>query len=411
MRIGDYRMSGSWITAVHAVFTARPATGCELGLAITRHPELSISVPPLTLLRQSAGLLLLVIAFLGFGALPASAHVRDSTGYSHITATGREVSYALSLEYEMLARAVDLGPEALAARDDAQRSSFLGAGAGNVETYLAERVSVFLDGAACESGLAGSSIKSREGVPYAELDLVFTCGGSSGSYLIRYGVFKASDAVADDHSNIVDYKLGGHDGQAVLDAGHTEFTVGEGSAAMAAARFAGMGVEHILSGLDHVLFVVALALGAASLRSLLGVVSMFTLAHSVTLLSSLLGWISVPPEVVEPLIALSIAFVAAENLLGATRRRLPVVFVFGLLHGLGFAGSLRVTDEFSWSLVASLLSFNLGIEAGQALLLLAAFPLILLARRLRWSVPVLRGATGTVAAVGLFWFVERFFLA
>lgn len=368
-------------------------------------------MPPVSLLRQGAGLLLLVIMFLVSGGLPASAHVRDSTGYSDITANGAEVSYALSLEYEMLARAVDLGPEALSASDDTQRRAVLVAATGNLEAYLSERVTIFLDGALCKPALEDTAIRSREEVPYAELDLAYDCGGSSGSYLVKYGVFSAGDAAADDHSNIVEYSLGGHEGQTVLDSGHTEFTAGGGSVVTAAARFGAMGVEHILSGLDHVLFVVALALGAATLRSLLGVVSMFTLAHSVTLISALLGWISVPSEVVEPLIALSVAFVAIENLLGATRRRLPVVFVFGLLHGLGFAGSLRVTEDFSWSLATSLLSFNAGIEAGQALLLLAAFPLILLVRRSGWSVPVLRGATVAVAAVGLFWFIERFLFA
>ena len=365
----------------------------------------------LPLLRQSAGLLLLILVLLGVGAPVASAHVRDSTGYSRITAEGQRVSYDLSLEYGILARAVDLGPDAAAAGDNARRADFLADGRDALQAYLADRVSVFLDGAACEAHLATTGVRDRDGVPYAELGIIYDCGASAGSYQVKYQVFRDTDAVADDHTNIVDYKLGGHEGQAVLEDGGDELKVGEGSAAGAAGRFGVMGVWHILSGLDHVLFVIALALGATGLRNLLGVVSMFTLAHSVTLVSALLGWISVPASVVEPLIALSIAFVGAENLLGASRRRLPVVFVFGLLHGLGFAGSLRVTDEFSWGLVGSLLSFNIGIEAGQALLLLVAFPLILLARRTRWSAPAMRGATATVAAVGLFWFIERFFLA
>ena len=109
-------------------------------------------------------------------------------------------------------------------------------------------------------------------------------------------------------------------------------------------------------------------------------------------------------------IALSIAFVAVENLLGSTRHRLPVVFGFGLLHGLGFAGSLRITDQVSPELLVSLLSFNVGIETGQALLLLAVFPLVLLIRRTRVAVPAVRSATGVVAAFGLYWFAERFFL-
>ena len=99
-----------------------------------------------------------------------------------------------------------------------------------------------------------------------------------------------------------------------------------------------------------------------------------------------------------------------------------MVFGFGLLHGLGFAGSLRITDQArpgwwggeginaSAELLVSLLSFNVGIETGQALLLLAVFPLVLLIRRTRVAVPVMRSATGVVAAFGLYWFAERFLL-
>ncbi len=194
--------------------------------------------------------------------------------------------------------------------------------------------------------------------------------------------------------------------------------------ATSSLQYGRMGVKHILLGLDHVLFVIALIIGAKSFKSLFQVTSTFTLAHSVTLISTLLGGIDVPAIVVEPLIALSIAFVALENLLGGTpRHRLPVVFGFGLLHGLGFAGSLRITDEArqGWwggegisaraDLLVSLLSFNVGIETGQALLLAAVFPLLLLVRKTSYAVPAQRTATGVVAAFGLFWFVERFFLS
>lgn len=182
--------------------------------------------------------------------------------------------------------------------------------------------------------------------------------------------------------------------------------------ATASLQYGRMGVKHILLGLDHVLFVIALIIGAKNFRSLFQVTSTFTVAHSVTLISTLLGGISVPAMVVEPLIALSIAFVALENLLGGSpRNRLPVVFGFGLLHGLGFAGSLRITDEVSGDLLVSLLSFNVGIETGQALLLVAVFPLLYLVRKTKYAVPAQRTATGVVAAFGLFWFVERFFLS
>jgi hypothetical protein len=184
--------------------------------------------------------------------------------------------------------------------------------------------------------------------------------------------------------------------------------VGSSSLLAATTRFVALGIEHILLGLDHVLFVVALLLGARRLRDVAVVASLFTVAHSVTLALAVVGWVHVPARLVEPLIALSIAFVALENLLGQPSRfRLGVIFGFGLLHGLGFAGSLRMSDEVSWNLVTSLLSFNVGIEVGQALLIAVAFPFLLLVRRASWAPVGYAVTTVAVAAVGLVWFFQR----
>jgi hypothetical protein len=140
----------------------------------------------------------------------------------------------------------------------------------------------------------------------------------------------------------------------------------------------------------------------------------FTAAHSLSLALSVLGVVHVPAQYVQPLIALSVAYVAIDGVLaGRVRHRMLVVFAFGLLHGLGFASAMRFTDEPSWGLVGSLAGFNLGIEAGQLLLVLVAFPLLLAARRLPsirrlpLSTAVHLGATGVIALLGLVWFAQR----
>lgn len=351
----------------------------------------------------------LVLFLFGCGVATADAHVIASTGYSTVTQEGERVNYLLSLEYAVMARAVDLGAPV---DDDARREEALEAAGPRLTEYLDERLVVSLDGAACEPELAGTSIAKRAGKPYADLALTFSCPGSTGSFQLLYKVFQDSDAVADDHTNQVEYHFGDNSGRTVFDRSHDAIAVGENSLVTSSLQYGRLGVKHILLGLDHVLFVIALIIGAQSFKSLLQVTSTFTLAHSVTLISTLLGGISVPAIVVEPLIALSIAFVAIENLLGGpARHRLPVVFGFGLLHGLGFAGSLRITDGASTDLLVSLLSFNVGIETGQAILLAAVFPLLLLVRKTRIAVPAQRTATGVVAVFGLFWFVERFFLS
>lgn len=189
-----------------------------------------------------------------------------------------------------------------------------------------------------------------------------------------------------------------------------------------------IGFHHILpAGLDHVLFVLGLFLLNPGWRPLLYQVTAFTLAHAVTLALATLGYLTVPASVVEPLIALSIAWVALENLWwhrhGAVARRrgvatkllpswrLPLIFALGCLHGLGFAGALGEVGLPAEQLLGALLSFNLGIELGQLSVLALAFLAVGWWRHRPWYPSrVVVPASLTIAAVGLWWTVERIFL-
>jgi HupE / UreJ protein len=328
-----------------------------------------------------------VLALLALAPATVGAHVRSTAGFGEIRQDGSTVLYELSLERDLLERAAGdaVGP------------------------YLVERVQVLLDGVQCEGELAGTAPEERDGRSYTRAALEYECAGSpSGGYEVRYGVFAESDAVVDDHTSITEYQLGDASGTFVFDAGHRELDAGEGGLLSSAGRFVALGVEHILYGIDHVLFLAVLLLGARSFMSVVKLATAFTVAHSVTLALAALGWVSVPPEVVEPLIALSIAYVAVENIVGGeTRHRLAVVFGFGLLHGLGFASTLSFTDDLGGRLLASLVSFNVGIELGQALIVAAVFPALLLVRRLRWSPFAHAGAAVVAATFGLMWFFER----
>ena len=177
-------------------------------------------------------------------------------------------------------------------------------------------------------------------------------------------------------------------------------------------RFIGMGIHHILSGLDHVLFVLGLVLVRGTLRGLLAVITAFTVAHSITLTMTTLQVGSLPSWLVEPLIALSIVAVGAENLIARTlnlERRIWIAFGFGFFHGFGFAGALAETglpgDAVAWTLAA----FNTGVEIGQACVVVLAVPFL---RLLDYRSPVLatafrRCASIAIAAAGALWFVER----
>jgi hydrogenase/urease accessory protein HupE len=179
------------------------------------------------------------------------------------------------------------------------------------------------------------------------------------------------------------------------------------------AEYIYQGFIHILpQGLDHILFVLALFLLATKTSTLLWQVSTFTLAHTITLALGIFGVINLPSSVVEPLIALSIAYVAIENIVQQklTKWRLPIIFVFGLLHGLGFASVLVEFGLPESEYISSLISFNVGVEFGQ----ITVIALALLATRWFSSKQWYRKylvipASAIISVIAIYWFIERVF--
>lgn len=183
-----------------------------------------------------------------------------------------------------------------------------------------------------------------------------------------------------------------------------------------AGTYFGLGVEHILLGFDHLIFVLALLLLVRGVGRLAGAITAFTLAHSLTLAGAALGYVSLPPAPVEATIALSIIFVAVEIMrvragADSLTARMPwlVSFSFGLLHGFGFAGALREIGLPQDAVGTALLFFNLGVEGGQLL-----FVATVLLTRLAWRRTKLPepgwAATAPVYLIGgtaAFWFIER----
>lgn len=200
------------------------------------------------------------------------------------------------------------------------------------------------------------------------------------------------------------YEYQGNPGLVALDPG----------ALQAAAQFTRLGFEHILGGIDHLLFLFCLIIPFRRIRPLVGVVTAFTAAHSITLIASALGmapsaaWF---PPLIEFLIALSIVLMALENLVGPKlERRWLYAFAFGLVHGFGFSFALRDSLQFAGRhLLASLLAFNVGVELGQLLVIAVLVPLLALAFR-RW-VPERAGTiilSAIVAHESWHWMTERF---
>ena len=176
-----------------------------------------------------------------------------------------------------------------------------------------------------------------------------------------------------------------------------------------------LGFKHIIpKGLDHILFVLALFLLSSRLKPLILQVSIFTLAHTITLFLGVLDIIKIPSIIVEPIIALSICFIAIENLFTENIKKMRpyIIFIFGLLHGLGFAGVLKEIGISDGLFFSSLVSFNVGVELGQISIILLSYIFIaLLFQKKSWyRNRVTRPLSLIIAIVGIYWFIQRIFL-
>jgi hypothetical protein len=258
------------------------------------------------------------------------------------------------------------------------------------------------------------SARGRSDAPDgASFRAVLRCAGGDGAVVIRPG-FVAR--LPRGHVHLARIVAGGEVREQVVDERSAVLSAepaGEGRPARA-ARFVGLGIEHIFGGWDHLAFLAALLLGGGTLGAAVKVVSSFTVGHALTLALATLGLVSIPPALAEPLIAASVALVAAQNLVALRRggspaaRRWPVALGFGLVHGFGFAGALAELRLPRAGLAAALLGFNLGVELGQAAVVALLVPLLAVVSRrpglARRGVGIGSAALG---AAGVVWLVER----
>jgi hydrogenase/urease accessory protein HupE len=173
-------------------------------------------------------------------------------------------------------------------------------------------------------------------------------------------------------------------------------------------QFIRMGVLHIFTGYDHIAFLIGVVMIGGSFKTILKVVTSFTIAHSLTLALATLGMVSIPSRLIESGIALSIMYIAVENIwFPAVDRRWVITFFFGLIHGFGFASALREVHLPQQMLAASLVSFNLGVEAGQLCIVALLLPALFYISRLRFHEAIVRGCSAVIFALGSFWLWER----
>lgn len=336
-------------------------------------------------------------------AAPAHAHsVGISRGQYRVA--GRTVDVELTFARAELASAI---PGLDADHDGSLSSAEVHAAARPLRDAFVDRLVIRSVTGACPGALDGAGLAGEDGVA---VRATYRCDDTDG-LVVRAG-FLGSLSPGHRHLATLTTGAGGAD-HAVLYEARPEVAVvaaqrGAPTGAVAGPLFR-LGIEHILTGYDHLLFLLGLILVGGRLRPLMLVVSAFTLAHSLTLGLAALGVWAPNPRLVEPAIALSIAYVGVENwFVRDASRRWLITFPFGLVHGFGFAGALGEIALPSREVPVALAAFNVGVEAGQLAVLVAVLPLVLWLGRRRWFAE--RGvklASAAIALAGVFWFVVR----
>jgi hypothetical protein len=333
-------------------------------------------------------------------ALTAWAHTGGSTGYASITVSRSTVRYSLVLPTAALP---STHAEMLRlAQTGSQRNR------EQLLDVLRNHIVLRANGIRCEPG-PGQLLPAAVDAPSFTMLVDFACGSVARGLVVQDDIF---DVLGPDHHTLAKLDAAGSTQQFAFtpDRRLARFPIGDGvGGATATGSFLLLGVHHILTGYDHLLFLLGLLLPGGSLVALAKIITAFTIAHSVTLSLAVLGVVTVPDRLIEAVIALSIAFVAAENLVlrPTVSRRWLVGFAFGLVHGFGFSSALRELGLPTHGQLLSLFGFNVGVEAGQGLVVALCLPLLLLLRRKRWESPAVLTASLAILLAGLVLFVER----
>ncbi len=344
----------------------------------------------------------------------ASAHV-SGLSRGEYTPRGAEVVADLVLRAEDVSLAV---PGLDADGDGHLSGPELERARGALQASFVDALQVSGDGASCPGALGAAALDAPDAIA---LHATFSCARTPGHLKLRFGFL---DRMAAGHRHLATVHLPGGDVDALCVRARPEVEVeAAGHASYGFASLARAGVEHILSGVDHLAFLVALVLGGTLVRArarargeplpptvapLVATLTAFTVGHSLSLGVATLGGIVPPVRFIEAAVALSVAYVGAENLFArSVRHRWAITLPFGCVHGFAFAGGLLPLGLPRAQLPSALVAFNLGVEAGQLVVLAALLlPLSLLSSR-AWYPTLARVSSVAVLLAGLVWFAQR----
>jgi len=356
----------------------------------------------------------LVLAVLGLAALGGAAHAhKPSDAHLRLATSGARLDGRLDVAVRDLDGALDLDGD----NDGEITWGELTAAAPRITAYVRDRLAIAADGQACELELGAAALTDLSDGAYWAQPVTARCPAAPAEAVtVSYGLLFDIDA---QHRGLV--HVAGST-EIIRDGRPVRIAVGGGASFGA---FVKEGIWHIWLGFDHVLFLLCLLLPAVfpriggrpqpaeSLRGVvtevLEIVTAFTLAHSITLVISAAGLLSLPSRFVETAIAISVVAAALNNLARAVDARWAVAFALGLLHGFGFSSVLIDLGLPGDQLITSLLGFNVGVEIGQLAIVVALLPALYGIRRTFAYRALLLGGSSIAAVIATMWTFERWF--
>lgn len=347
-----------------------------------------------------------VVAFLALATATNVLAHKTSLTATEISVSGQSVTLRLKMSAHDLAVALGIKTDLATPVPETafkERTEVLA-------RYLRERLSILAQHAPCPS--------QPPAVDYSQLPedvllvLEYNCPVPVELFTVNYLLFFDIDS---SHRSLGRLILPGGEEQFLFDRSLTrlELEVAQAPVRSWTVRFGRvfmLGVEHILIGYDHILFLLALIIVAAHFWQMIKVASAFTVAHSITLALAWYGLVDLPARMVESAIAVSIAYVAFENIVRQRfGHRWLLAGGFGLVHGLGFYSALRDLGLGQTDMATTLLAFNLGVEAGQIVLIAMVYAPLAWWRRREWYRTSARAGSAVILLVASWWVMERIF--
>ncbi|MFE5430696.1 HupE/UreJ family protein [Peribacillus simplex] len=329
------------------------------------------------------------------------AHTVKSQGYSILNIKGKTIDYELFLDQ------IDMLEQFDTNKDKYLENEELSLQKERIEAVLQKDLRIEVDSKPLTMEMLSMEVAEKASHIGVMFKLRLTADEAIEQFNLHYNLMFEDSPL---HTNVLLVHSGEFFYQNILDTKNkdVQITIAQPESKSVLWKYFVLGIEHILIGYDHLLFLLSLVLIASRFKDALKIVTAFTIAHSITLFLVATDRIQVSSHWVEALIPLTICYVAVENMFVQNAKwRWQLTTLFGLIHGMGFAGALAETGLPKSNLIGSLLTFNLGVEAGQLMVLSLLLPFLLWLRKFPWYRKMMISTSCLIFVLAFYWLIQR----